>query len=148
MRSHRPGFSMLELLVVLVITGVVTGLSMSRFTSYLAHERVAKAAVGIANDLRQAFAIPGSVRRPVRIWCDTTSMQMIITDRGQTTTYRKTAFGSRYNLKSTNVTYYPSSAWLEVYPNGFASDTMVITLTSNGYTKSVKVSKGGMVQVR
>jgi prepilin-type N-terminal cleavage/methylation domain-containing protein len=148
MRSHRPGFSMLELLVVLVITGVVTGLSMSRFTSYLAHERVAKAAVGIANDLRQGFAIPGSVRRPVRIWCDTASMQMIITDRGKTTTYRKTAFGSRYNLKSTNVTYYPSSAWLEVYPNGFASDTMVITLTSNGYTKSVKVSKGGMVQVR
>jgi prepilin-type N-terminal cleavage/methylation domain-containing protein len=41
MRSHRPGFSMLELLVVLVITGVVTGLSMSRFTSDLAHERVA-----------------------------------------------------------------------------------------------------------
>ena len=137
-----------ELFVVLVILGVVTGLSMSRFSAYLAHERIAKAAIGIADDLRMAFAIPGRIRRPVRIWCDTTKMQMTVTDRAQTTTYRKTVFGSRYNLKSTDVAYYPSSAWIEIYPNGFASDTMVITLTSSGYTQSIKVSKSGMVQVR
>ena len=75
-------------------------------------------------------------------------MQMRVTDRGQTTTYRKTAFGSRYNLKSSDVSYYPSSSWVEIYPNGFASDTMVITLSSNGYSRSLKVSKGGMVQLR
>ena len=138
---------MLELLVVLVITGVVTGLSMSRFSAYLAHERIAKAAIGIADDLRMAFAIPGRIRRPVRIWCDTTRMQMTVTDRAQSTTYRKTAFGSRYNLKSTNVAYYPASSWVEIFPNGFASDTMVITLSSSGYTERIKVSKGGMVQV-
>jgi len=138
---------MLELLVVLVITGVVTGLSMSRFSAYLAHERIAKAAIGIADDLRMAFAIPGRIRRPVRIWCDTTKMQMTVTDRAQSTTYRKTAFGSRYNLNSANVAYYPSSAWVEIFPNGFASDTMVITLSSSGYTERIKVSKGGMVQV-
>jgi prepilin-type N-terminal cleavage/methylation domain-containing protein len=147
MRLKRAGFSMLELLVVLVITGVVTGLSMSRFSAYLAHERIAKAAIGIADDLRMAFAIPGRIRRPVRIWCDTTKMQMTVTDRAQSTTYRKTAFGSRYNLKSTNVAYYPASSWVEIFPNGFASDTMVITLTSSGYTERIKVSKGGMVQV-
>jgi prepilin-type N-terminal cleavage/methylation domain-containing protein len=147
MRLKRAGFSMLELLVVLVITGVVTGLSMSRFSAYLAHERIAKAAIGIADDLRMAFAIPGRIRRPVRIWCDTTKMQMTVTDRAQSTTYRKTAFGSRYNLRSTNVAYYPSSSWVEIFPNGFASDTMVITLTAGGYTERIKVSKGGMVQV-
>jgi prepilin-type N-terminal cleavage/methylation domain-containing protein len=143
----RRGFSMLELLAVLVITGVVTGLSMSRFTALLAHERVAKAAVGIANDIRTGFAIPGRIRRPVRITVDTAMMQLVITDRAQTTTYRKTAFGSRYNLKSSNVTFYPSSP-LEIYPNGFASDTMLITLTSSGLTQRVRVSKTGMVQVK
>lgn len=147
MRLHRRGFSMLELLVVLVITGVVTGLSMGRFSALLAHERVAKAAVGIANDIGTGFAIPGRIRRPVRITVDTAQMQLVITDRAQTTTYRKTAFGSRYNLKSSNVTFYPSSA-LEVYPNGFASDTMLITLTSSGFTQRVRVSKTGMVQVK
>lgn len=147
MLSLRRGFSMLELLAVLVITGVVTGLSMGRFSALLAHERVAKAAVGIANDIGTGFAIPGRIRRPVRITVDTAQMQLVITDRAQTTTYRKTAFGSRYNLKSSNVTFYPSSA-LEVYPNGFASDTMLITLTSSGFTQRVRVSKTGMVQVK
>ena len=148
MLLNRRGFSIVELFTVLVIMGVVAALSMSRFSAYLAHERVTKATVGLADDLRMAFAVPGRIRRPVRIWCDTARMQMRVTDRGQTTTYRNTAFGSRYNLKSTNVSYYPSSAWIEIYPNGFASDTMVITLSSNGYSRSLKVSKGGMVQVR
>ena len=148
MLLNRRGFSIVELFTVLVIMGVVAALSMSRFSAYLAHERVTKATVGLADDLRMAFAVPGRIRRPVRIWCDTVRMQMLVTDRGQTTTYRKTAFGSRYNLKGTNVSYYPSSAWIEIYPNGFASDTMVITLSSNGYSRSLKVSKGGMVQVR
>ena len=95
MRLNRPGFSIVELFTVLVIMGVVAALSMSRFSAYLAHERVAKAAVGLADDLRMAFAVPGRIRRPVRIYCDTATMQMRVTDRGQTTTYRKTAFGSR-----------------------------------------------------
>ena len=148
MLRNRRGFSIVELFTVLVIMLVVGTLSMSRFSAYLAHERVTKATVGLADDLRMAFAVPGRIRRPVRIWCDTTRMQMLVTDRGQTTTYRKTAFGSRYNLKSKDISYYPSSSWIEVYPNGFASDTMVITLSSNGYSRSLKVSKGGTVQVR
>lgn len=148
MLLNRRGFTIVELFTVLVMMGVVAGLSISGFSSLLAHERVSKAAVGMADDLRMAFAVPGRIRRPVRIWCDTAHMQMLVTDRAQRTTYRKTTFGSRYNLKSSNVRYYPSSAWIEIYPNGFASDTMVITLSSNGYTKSLKVSKGGMVQVR
>jgi prepilin-type N-terminal cleavage/methylation domain-containing protein len=142
----RRGFSLLELLVVLIITGVVTGLSMSRFTRYLGHERVKSAAVGIANDVRSGFAIPGRIRRPVRIRVDSSAMMLLVTDRSQTTTYRKTAFGSRYNLTSSNVRYYPSV--LEIYPNGFASDTMLITLVSNSDSAKIRVSKGGMVQVK
>lgn len=148
MLLNRRGFSIVELFTVLVIMGVVAGLSISGFSSYVAHERITKATVGLADDLRMAFSVPGRIRRPVQIWCDTSKMQMLVTDRGKNTVYRQTAFGSRYNLKSKNVKYYPSSAWIEIYPNGFASDTMVITLSSNGYTRSLKVSKGGMVQVR
>jgi Tfp pilus assembly protein FimT len=148
MLLNRRGFSVVELFTVLVIMAVVTGLSMGRFSTYLAHERVTKAAVGLTDDLRMAFAVPGRVRRPVRVWCDTAKMQMLVTDRGQTTIYRQTSFGSRYNLKSTNIRYYPSSSWIEIYPNGIASDTMVITISSNGFTRSLKVSKGGMVQLQ
>lgn len=138
---------MVELFVVLAISGVILALSMGRFSALVAHERVSKAAAGIANDVRTGFAIPGRIRRPVRILVDTAAMQLLITDRAQSTTYRKTAFGSRYNLRSSNVTFYPSSA-LEIYPNGFASDTMLITFTSSGFSQRVRVSRSGMVQVQ
>src|SRR5689334_18736513 len=145
MLLNRRGFSFIELLTVVVILGVVTGLSMSKFSSYLAHERVAKAAVGIASDINTAFAIPGRIRRPVHVRVDTSKMMLLVADRPESTTYRKTAFGSRYNLKGSNVSYYPSV--LEIYPNGFASDTMLITLASNSDTARVRVSKGGTVKV-
>lgn len=149
MLSLRRGFTMMELLIVLTLTAVVTGLSLGRITSFLAHERVAKAAVGLATDIQAGFAIPGRIRRPVRISVDTTAMQLVITDRGQTTTYRKTNFGSRYNLRSSNVAFYPAPGTnFEIYPNGFASDSLVITLTASGYSRSIKVSQSGMVQVR
>ena len=148
MQFLRRGFTLLELLVVLVLAGVVASLSMGRFASILAHERVAKAAVGLATDVQQAFAITGRVRRPVRVRVDTSTMQLLITDRSTTTVYRQTPFGSRYNLKSSNVRIYPSATTYEIYPNGFASDSMVITLTASGSQRSIKVSKSGMVQVR
>src|SRR5262245_6873618 len=148
MNSLRRGFTLLEVLVVVTISAVVTSLSMGQFASLLAHERVSHAAVGIADDLRMAFAVPGRVRRPVRVQYDSTNMQLLIMDRDQSTTYRKTAFGSRYNLTTANVAVYPESAWIEIYPTGFASDTMVITLSSQGYSRSIKVTRGGMVEVR
>jgi hypothetical protein len=76
-------------------------------------------------------------------------MQLLITDRAQTTTYRKTVFGSRYNLRSSNVSFYPPpGSTFEIYPNGFANDSLVITLSNGGYTRSIKATKTGMVQVR
>ena len=146
--SSRRGFTIIELFIVLVIGLIVGTLSMSRFSAYLARERVVRAAEGISNDIRAGFAIPGRIRRPVRIQVDTANMQLVVMDRSQTTTYRKTAFGSRYNLKGSNVTYYPSSAPFEIYPNGLASDTMNVALTSNGITKTIRVTRGGMVQVK
>lgn len=145
----RRGFTMMELLIVLTLTAVVTGLSLGRITSFLAHERVAKAAVGLATDIQAGFAIPGRIRRPVRITVDTSKMQLVITDRGQTTVYRKTAFGSRYNLLPSNVSFYPpAGTTFEIYPNGFASDSLVITLTASGSSRSIRATKSGMVQVR
>ena len=148
MLLNRRGFTIVEMFVVLVIGLIVGSLSMGQFSAYLARQRVASASEGIANDIRAAFAIPGRIRRPVRIRIDTAAMQLLVTDRSQSTTYRKTAFGSRYNLKGSNVSYYPSLAPFEIYPNGLASDTMLVTLTSNGMTKWIRVSRGGMVQVK
>jgi len=47
---------MLELMVVLVTAGVLSGLSIGKISDIIAQQRVAKAAAAITNDLQQAFA--------------------------------------------------------------------------------------------
>jgi prepilin-type N-terminal cleavage/methylation domain-containing protein len=146
----RPGFSMLELITVLVIAGILVGLGAGRISTYVTQQRVAKASSAITNDLQQAFAIAGRVRRPVRIVLDTAKMQLSITDRAQTTLFRRVGLGKEFQLQSSNVAFYPSTP-LEVYPNGLASDTMWIrfrtTVASNTYSRLVRVSRAGMIQV-
>ena len=146
LRSRR-GFSMLELLTVFVIAGVISGLSIGKLGAYMMQQRVVKASAAITNDLQQAFALAGRTRRPVRIVFDTTTMQMSITDRAQTTVMRQVGLGAAYGLTSKNIVYYPSAP-LEIYPNGLASDTMAIRIQSSGTSRYVWVSRAGMVQVK
>ena len=143
----RRGFSLLELLTVFVIVGVIAGLGIGKVGVYMAQQRVVKAAASVTNDLQQAFAIAGRVRRPVRIVIDTARMQLSITDRAQSTVMRQVSLGSAYGLKSSNVSFYPSGP-LDIYPNGLASDTLSITLRNQGYSRYIRVSRAGMVQVQ
>ena len=138
---------MLELMVVLVTAGVLSGLSIGKISDIIAQQRVAKAAAAITNDLQQAFAIAGRNRRPVRIVIDTAKMQLQITDRSQTTNFRRTGLASAYNLRASNVRFYPSTP-IEVFPNGLSSDTLSITLSANGSTRRLRVTRAGMVQIR
>ena len=147
MLRPRPGFSLLELVIVMVLAGIISGLSFGKITNLIAQQRVAKAAAAITNDLQQAFAIAGRNRRPVRIVIDTAKMQINITDRAQTTNFRRTSLGSTYNLRAANVSFYPSTP-VEVYPNGLASDTLSITLSANGSTRRLRVTRAGMVQIK
>jgi prepilin-type N-terminal cleavage/methylation domain-containing protein len=147
-RMHgRRGFTMIELLIVVTMAGIVGGLSIGKISAYMMQQRVAKAAYSITNDLQQAFAVAGRIRRPVRIVIDTTTMQLSITDRAQTTVIRRVSLGQAYGLTSANVSFYPATP-LEIYPSGLAADTMWISLQSSGTSRYIRVSRAGMVQVR
>jgi prepilin-type N-terminal cleavage/methylation domain-containing protein len=146
-RRLRWGFTVIELLAVLVIAGVISGLGIGKIGAYMSQQRVMRASASITNDLQQAFAIAGRVRQPVRIVIDTTQMMLSITDRAQTSVMRKVSLGSGYGMKSSNISFYPSIP-LEIYPNGLASDTLSITLQANGTSRYIRVSRAGMVQVQ
>src|SRR5215208_2725142 len=79
--NARAGFSILELLIVVMIGGVMMKLSMGRIHDLMSHQRVAHAATAVQNDLEAAFQIAGRNRAPVRISWDATVQQISITDR-------------------------------------------------------------------
>jgi prepilin-type N-terminal cleavage/methylation domain-containing protein len=146
-RSARAGYTILELLVVVMIGGVMAKLSMGKIHDLMSHQRVLHAATAVQNDLEAAFQIAGRNRAPVRIAWDATVMQLSITDRAGTLTFRKTNLSRQaYGFASNAVTV--STSPLEVYPNGLAADTLLVTISSNGFTKKLRMSRAGLVQAR
>jgi len=149
--ARRMGFTVIELLAVMTIVGVASALSLGKFSSIVARQRVNKAAYAVSNDVQLAFAIAGRNRRPVRVVWDSTSLQLTITNRAQDTVFRRTGLGTGagFNLNRADITVYPpANKPLEIFPNGLATDTMSITLTANGAKKRVWVSKAGLVDMR
>jgi prepilin-type N-terminal cleavage/methylation domain-containing protein len=144
--SLRRGYTMLELVIVLTIVGIVSAMSVGRIHDLLIHERVVRAATAMQNDLEAAFAIAGRNRRPVRISWDAASMRLGVTDRAGTLRYRTIALGGdAYGLTSSNVNV--SRSPVEIYPNGFANDTLTITLTGVNVSRKIRVSRAGLVRV-
>jgi prepilin-type N-terminal cleavage/methylation domain-containing protein len=147
-RSHlRAGFTLLELMVVVVIMGVVGTMSAGRIHALIIHQRITRAASSVQNDLEAAFATSSRNRRPVRIAWDAASRQLNVTDRAGTNTYRHTNLGREpYGLTSGAVTV--SSASVEVFPTGLANDSLVVTISLENITKRVHMSRAGMVQIK
>jgi prepilin-type N-terminal cleavage/methylation domain-containing protein len=143
----RAGYTIIELLVVVAIGGVMAKLSMGKIHDLMSQQRVVHAATSVQNDLEAAFQIAGRNRAPVRIAWDADAQQFSLTNRAGTMVFRKTnlsrqAYGFGRNAVSV------SSSPLEVYPNGLAADTLLVTITSNGFTKKLRMSRAGLVQAR
>ncbi len=150
---HRQGFTVLELIVVMVIAGLVGAISMGRFSSIMMDQRMNRATKAVQNDLQGAFGLAVRNRVPIRISWDTTTMQIGISNRAKTIYYRRVGLGPNtgLNFNPSNVTFYPDRG-VEVFPNGLSTDTLSITIqaTLAGTTlqRRIWMSRAGLIQVK
>jgi len=143
----RRGFSILELILVLVVLGVLTSISSGKIRDVMVQQRLYRASHIVQTNVEAAWAIAARNRRPIEITWDPTGRQMRITDRAGTTNFRRTSLGQDpYGLPAGSVTF--SKPTLEIFPNGLANDTLLITLSTTGVTKKIWVSRAGLVQQR
>lgn len=141
------GFTLLEITVVIVVVGIVLSMSAGRIHSFLLQQQTSRAATALQNDLEAAFAIATRNRRPVRIAWDANAMQLNVTNRGGTIFFRKTSLASpAYGLLPGAVAV--SRSPIEVYPGGLADDTLAIVVSGTDDSKSVRMSRAGMIRVQ
>ena len=146
---HSPprlsrGFTLLEVLVVMIIAAVVTAMSVGRIHSLTVQQRLQRAVTATQNDIEAAYAIAVRNRRPVRIAWSSGTRQLVVTDRAGTTFFRRSNLGTVYGLAAAGVKF--SRSPIEIYPDGLANDTLLITLTVENVTKRVRVSRSGLVR--
>jgi prepilin-type N-terminal cleavage/methylation domain-containing protein len=149
----RAGFTLIEMLIVTTILGVIGLLSVGHISSYVRERNVSAAAATVRNDLQQAFAIAARNRRPVRVSFATSDTALRITNRENTVTYvsRGLGIGSGFMLEPSDVTFCTSScssATVDVFPNGWASDTLTVTISKGHYSRGIHMSRSGLVTTR
>jgi prepilin-type N-terminal cleavage/methylation domain-containing protein len=142
------GFTLVELLVVVTLIGVAGALSLPKINRITNENKVQRAAQALRMEVQQAFAVAGRNRAPVRLRWVSSSMQLQLTNLAQSIVYRRIGLGTDggYGLSSSEITV--SRTILTVFPNGLADDTLKFTLTRQGFTRTVRASKSGMVRVQ
>ena len=144
-------FTLIETLMVMSMLGVIALLSMGRISEYIRERNVAAASSIVRNDLQQAFAIAARNRRPVRVSFADTALR--ITNRENSITYvrRGLGVGGGLNLDPADVTFCASTctdATVDVFPNGWASDSLTVTIRKGSYIRGVHMSRSGLVTTR
>lgn len=146
----RPGFSLTELIITCILIGIISAISTGRITSMRAQQQVTRSAGQIQTQMEKAFAVAGRNRAPIHIVYDSVKMILRVTNRAETVTFGvPVRLASDFGLKGSEVTVSQKS--VEVYPNGFAHDTLSVTITTSRggstYSKRVRMSRAGLVKV-
>lgn len=140
----RRGFTILELLIVMMMACLVGGLSLGRIHNIMNQQRMSRAVSSVRTNVELAFAMAERDRKPVRISWDATNLQLDVTDRAGTTVFRRAGLGTTYGLPANSVAFSPSV--LEVYPNGLANGALQVTFTANNNIRKLFVNRAGMVR--
>ena len=145
-RALRRGFSLLELLIVIVIVGLIAAISMGRISTMMTGWRVSRAAQAYSEELQSAFALVGRNRKPLTITLDVTNMELRISDRNNVV-YRRRNIGPTSAYKLTAADVSASRLSVEIYPPGLAADSMSVVIKRNGSFRRIRMLRGGLVQV-
>jgi len=138
----RRGFTLIETIIAIVIIGLILRAGLPTFSRTLRVGRVNGAAQTLSADLDRAFATAARQRKPVRIIWNSSAMQYTLTDRASGTVLLTRPLGT---AGSTSVTFSVSP--FDIFPGGFASAALTVTLTERDYTRRVQMTRAGLTLV-
>jgi Tfp pilus assembly protein FimT len=141
------GFSLFEVLVIVVIIGIVATMAGPAMSRIIRHQRVNRAAAIIVSDLQNAFAVAARQREPVRVQADTITRSYQFVDRKTGAVLRIRAFyGGTTEYGLTTLVFTPTT--FDVFPSGVSSSAVTIDLANGDYARRITASTAGFVRLK
>lgn len=136
---------MFELAASIVIISILTAMSIPPITSLLDRARVNHAAVVVAADLQNAFAMAARQRKPVRLACNCANGVYTVVDRPSGTLRLTRSIVGENETGAATLAFSPSP--VDIFPSGVASAPLTVTLTTRGYSRQVTMTSAGQVRI-
>jgi prepilin-type N-terminal cleavage/methylation domain-containing protein len=141
----RSGFSILEMLVVVLILGIAASFATPAVSRFIRHDRVNRASALIVADLQNVFAVAGRQRAPVRFTANTAARTYTVTDRSTGTVISTRDFSSTSEYSLSALVFSPTT--IDVFPSGVSSSALTATITGGDYSRTVTASTAGFVRI-
>ena len=146
----RLGYTMVEMVLVFVLIGLMTGFAVPRISGAIRASQVNRAATLVAGDLEAAWTMAGRYRKPMRITCACGTGRYTIADRNGGTVRLSRALVGDSDLGTMTLTF--SEPTTDIFPNGVGFFTttnapLVVRVTSGTHTRGVSVTSAGFVRI-
>ena len=142
----RVGFTVIEIMVVVAVVVILTGIGAPLVSRHISHSRVNSASHVLASDLEQALSLAGRQRRPVRVTVNPAQRTLLISDRGTGQALTRHAFGPTSEYKVETLSSSPAS--VDILPHGVATASATLTVGIGGYSRRVTLTRGGQVRIQ
>ncbi len=143
-RSLRPGFSMVELAMVMTLGLVLLGVAVPKVSTAMAHTRVNKAAAVVAMDLKQGVELAIRTQKPIRLTYTASTKSYTLSNRSTGAAIRSRSLGSTTEYNLTTLTF--SQNPVDFFPSGLVSSALTITIGNNNYTRQVTATTAGLIR--
>lgn len=144
--ASRAGFSLMELVVVLLLIGIGAVTVIPAVGRTLGRTRLQRAASVVAADLQLAHTTAARRRAPVRLSVDTANRIVRIVDHAApATVYSERRYDATSEYAVQRLASVPTS--VVFFPNGVSNGTIQVTLTASGRTQTVRMSRVGQIRV-
>lgn len=143
-RSCRRGFTLVEIMLVVVIAGVLLGISGTSIGKQVRRDRVNRSAGVVQGILQEASTIAVRQRAPVKILLLGDTLRITLRSSGAVLKQRN--FGPTFDLNST-LSFNPSGG-VTIFPNGRANADLIVTVSGSNLTKTVTRTATGIVRLQ
>lgn len=145
MIRRREGFSLIEIVVALTMTAIITSFAFWRMGPSFERAKVRRGANTLAADLQYAQMIAARQRKPVVLITVPAAKSYIVRDAGDTTIFRERYMGPDTDFGLDFFSATPSS--VEIFPNGITQVTANFQVGLNSNTRSVKFTRAGQIRI-
>lgn len=142
---NQRGFTIIELVMVLVVSSILASFAILKIAPTLERARVSRSAAMIATDLQYAQMIAARQRRPVVIIASEPLRGYMIRDAASTTVYREAYMGTDTEFNLDQLVANPTT--LEIFPNGVVRSAGSYTVRVNTTQRYVRITRAGQVRI-